>query len=149
MKFSTFEGIQAILQMIQIFITKDGANHGPYTVKVVNEMLLSGELSMLDNAWMDGVDGWIPLDHETFMKIGVVSPLVSEPPSPLPPDPLPSDKRKTKSPVNEPSTGQLAKALADNLLKQGREAIDKVATNEKAKTLRKKASDFKDKLGKN
>lgn len=63
---------------MEIFITRDGQQFGPYTLDDVNAYLASGELSGDDLGWHDGAADWLPL---RTME-GVVAPRSSAPPPP-------------------------------------------------------------------
>jgi hypothetical protein len=133
--------------MSQIYVTKGGINHGPFSVSVLNEKLQGGEFTITDMAWMEGVDGWLLLDDDTFSRVGVKCPAPKNPPPPLPPEPLPSGQAVSGEVSSaEQGTGELAKALAGNLLKRGKQAVEKVASSEGAKNLKKKATELKGKL---
>lgn len=44
-----------------IHIGRDGVQQGPYTQEQVNSMLTSGQLRPTDQAWREGLPGWVPL----------------------------------------------------------------------------------------
>ena len=46
---------------MEIHITKDGQQYGPYNLKAVNGYLASGQLNASDLAWHEGAPGWIML----------------------------------------------------------------------------------------
>jgi hypothetical protein len=63
---------------MEILITRDGQQFGPYTLDDVNAYLASGELNADDMAWHDGMADWLPLRSIE----GVVAPRISAPPPP-------------------------------------------------------------------
>lgn len=46
---------------MEIFVSRDGQQFGPYTLDDVNAYLASGQLSGDDMAWYDGAADWMPL----------------------------------------------------------------------------------------
>lgn len=46
-----------------IHIGRDGVQQGPYTQEQVNAMLAGGQLRPTDQAWREGLPGWVPLSQ--------------------------------------------------------------------------------------
>ena len=80
---------------MEIHITKDGQQYGPYTLEEVNAQLAGGDLSPNDLAWHEGAPGWIMLSAVD----GVVAPAPRTSRSMPPPQPT------SVSPVGAPSGG--------------------------------------------
>ena len=57
--------------MSAIHISKDGQQLGPYSVEQINEMLVQQQAALTDNAWMDGMQGWEPLNSGAFADLGI------------------------------------------------------------------------------
>jgi hypothetical protein len=57
--------------MSAIHISKDGQQLGPYSVEQINEMLSKQQAALTDNAWMDGMQGWEPLNSGAFADLGI------------------------------------------------------------------------------
>ena len=57
--------------MSAIHISKDGQQFGPYSVEQINEMLAQQQVALTDNAWMDGMQGWEPLNSGSFADLGI------------------------------------------------------------------------------
>ena len=57
--------------MSTIHISKDGQQFGPYSVEQINEMLAQQQAVLSDNAWMEGMQGWEPLNSGTFANLGI------------------------------------------------------------------------------
>jgi hypothetical protein len=57
--------------MSAIHISKDGQQFGPYSVEQINEMLAQQQVALTDNAWMEGMQGWAPLNSGTFANLGI------------------------------------------------------------------------------
>jgi competence protein ComGC len=66
---------------MNIHITRDGKQFGPYTLAEVNSSLQAGTLRPEDLAWQDGMADWVPLRTIT----GVSLPSVAQRPPPPPP----------------------------------------------------------------
>jgi len=46
---------------MEIFISRSGQRHGPYSLEQVNAWLISGELNPTDLAWYEGASNWTPV----------------------------------------------------------------------------------------
>lgn len=46
---------------LQIYISRNGERHGPYSIDDINAYLNSGDLMALDLAWFNGINDWVPL----------------------------------------------------------------------------------------
>ena len=57
--------------MSAIHISKDGQQLGPYSVEQINEMLTQQQAALTDNAWMEGMQEWKPLNSEGFANLGI------------------------------------------------------------------------------
>ena len=57
--------------MSAIHISKDGQQFGPYSVEQINEMLAQQQAALTDNAWMEGMQGWEPLQSRVFVNLGI------------------------------------------------------------------------------
>lgn len=57
--------------MSTIHISKDGQQFGPYSVEQINEMLAQQQVALTDNAWMEGMQGWEPLNLGAFAELGI------------------------------------------------------------------------------
>lgn len=66
---------------MEIFVSRDGQQFGPYTLEDVNAYLAFGQLSGDDMAWYDGAADWRPLRSIE----GVSAPRSPAPPPPSPP----------------------------------------------------------------
>ena len=55
--------------MTAVHVTKEGTNHGPFTIQEINTKLASGELSINDNAWFEGSSGWQELSSSQFVEL--------------------------------------------------------------------------------
>ena len=80
---------------MEIHITKDGQQYGPYTLEEVNAQLAGGDLSPNDLAWHEGAPGWIML----AAVAGVVAP------APRASRSMPHPQPTSVSPVGAPSGG--------------------------------------------
>mgnify|MGYP006100080465 CR=1 FL=1 len=58
--------------MRAIHISKNGQQLGPYSVEQINEMLSKQQAALTDNAWMDGMQGWEPLNSGAFADLGII-----------------------------------------------------------------------------
>ena len=63
---------------MDIHITRNGEQHGPYPEASAREMLAAGQLLPTDLAWHAGADGWKPLSE----VLGAAQPPATPPPSP-------------------------------------------------------------------
>jgi len=96
---------------MEIYISRDGVQHGPYSVEEVNDRLASGEVSLDDLAWHEGAAEWLPLRQLFDVEI-VEEPAVEEDSSyePVPepesvrqPEPEPAPELKQEpEPVPDP-----------------------------------------------
>jgi len=66
---------------MNIHITRDGKQFGPYTLAEINDSLQAGSLRPEDLAWQDGMTDWAPL----HTIAGVSLPRVAQRPPPPPP----------------------------------------------------------------
>ncbi len=57
--------------MSAIHISKNGQQLGPYSVEQINEMLAQQQAALTDNAWMEGMQGWEPLNSGAFADLGI------------------------------------------------------------------------------
>jgi len=57
--------------MSAIHISKNGQQLGPYSVEQINEMLAQQQTALTDNAWMEGMQGWEPLNSGAFADLGI------------------------------------------------------------------------------
>ena len=57
--------------MSAIHISKNGQQFGPYSVEQVNEMLAQQQAALTDKAWMEGMQGWAPLNSGAFINLGI------------------------------------------------------------------------------
>jgi len=64
--------------MSAIHISKNGQQLGPYSVEQVNEMLAQQQAALTDNAWMEGMQEWEPLNSEGFANLGIGQSTASE-----------------------------------------------------------------------
>ena len=67
---------------MDIHITRNGEQHGPYPEASAREMLAAGQLQPTDLAWHAGADGWKPLSE--VLGVGA-QPAATPPPPPKPP----------------------------------------------------------------
>lgn len=65
---------------MEIFVSRDGQQFGPYSLDDVNAYLASGQLSGDDVAWYEGAADWMPLRSIE----GITTPRASAPPPPSP-----------------------------------------------------------------
>ena len=68
---------------LQIHITRNGEQHGPYPEANAREMLAAGQLLPTDLAWHAGADGWKPLSE---VLGAATQPPATPPPPPTPPE---------------------------------------------------------------
>ena len=57
--------------MSAIHISKDGQQFGPYSVEQINDMLAQQQAALTDDAWMEGMQGWEPLQSGVFVNLGI------------------------------------------------------------------------------
>ena len=62
---------------MNIYITRNGEQHGPFPEATARQFLAEGQLLPADLAWHEGADGWKPL--------GEVLGAAAQPPAPVPP----------------------------------------------------------------
>ncbi len=48
---------------MEIFITRDGQQHGPYTLEQAQAYVQQGQLLATDLAWREGLSEWVPLSQ--------------------------------------------------------------------------------------
>ncbi|MDB6063812.1 MAG: hypothetical protein JWR26_20 [Pedosphaera sp.] len=65
---------------MEIFVTKNQQQQGPYAADEVRARIVSGQLSESDLGWHKGLPGWVPLAQ--LLASGAVGP-VGTPPIPL------------------------------------------------------------------
>ena len=56
---------------MQIFISKDGQQAGPYSVEDINACLKDGTLLPSDLACQEGMEEWVPLSEMEFSELNV------------------------------------------------------------------------------
>ena len=79
---------------MQIYISRDGEQNGPYSIEDVNTYLKDGTLLPTDLACQEGLDEWVPLDEIQFTGLELKqdqSESVSEPSATHEDPPEPSD----------------------------------------------------------
>jgi membrane protein YdbS with pleckstrin-like domain len=88
---------------MRLWVNQEGTQLGPYSLEEARALVLSGKLSALDWAWVDGDTQWIPLkDVAGFSTL----PSPPAPPTPLPPSPAPSvPSSAATSPTPNPAGG--------------------------------------------
>lgn len=59
---------------MQIHIERGGEAHGPYSLEQVQELLTTGALLAEDNAWYEGLAGWMPLGQVVDMAANEAAP---------------------------------------------------------------------------
>ena len=64
---------------MQIYIERGGATHGPYSLEQVQELLATGALLAVDNAWHEGLAGWMPLGQVVDMAANETVPASAPP----------------------------------------------------------------------
>ena len=74
---------------MQIYVTRNGQQFGPYSEQEAMQYIGTGELSASDLAWCDGMPEWVPLSEIIFSIRQAVRP--------SPPQPVGLGARKTKS----------------------------------------------------
>ena len=57
--------------MSAIYVEKNGQQLGPYSVEQVNEMLTRQEITLSNTGWMEGMQGWEPLNSGAFTELGI------------------------------------------------------------------------------
>ncbi|MDA0725788.1 MAG: DUF4339 domain-containing protein, partial [Verrucomicrobia bacterium] len=57
--------------MSAIYISKNGQQLGPYSVEQINEMLEQQQALLTDDAWMEGMQGWEPINSEAFADLEI------------------------------------------------------------------------------
>ncbi len=62
---------------MQIHISRDGEQFGPYPLEQVNEYLAAGNLLPTDQAWYEGAPGWMPLPAVEGVNAPVFAPAAS------------------------------------------------------------------------
>jgi len=48
---------------MEIYVSKDGAQAGPFPIEEVEKMVAAGEYSAKDSGWHEGLNDWVPLLH--------------------------------------------------------------------------------------
>ena len=67
---------------MQIHISRDGKQFGPYPLEAVQRYLQSGQLVLTDLAWYEGATDWTPLSEVPGVQIPAESPPLPSPPVP-------------------------------------------------------------------
>jgi uncharacterized membrane protein len=57
--------------MSAIYISKNGQQLGPYSVEQINEMLEQQQAVLTDDAWMEGMQGWEPINSGAFADLEI------------------------------------------------------------------------------
>ena len=128
--------------MTAVHVTKEGTNHGPFTIQEINTKLASGELSINDNAWFEGSSGWQELSSSQFVELGVQS---APPPPPAgsggPPPPLPVEK-SPPPPIPSPNSASNEDGMKklDPVIELA--LADGVVTDKEREILYRKADEF-------
>lgn len=71
---STFIGnicTKKVNPVSQIFVNENGEAVGPFSVEQINEKLWSGDITLTDLGWSQGMDQWQPISSEYFEYAGV------------------------------------------------------------------------------
>ena len=58
----------------KVYLVLEKETKGPFSVKEVNEFLVSKKITHKNLAWIKGVKEWISLDDEYFQDIGIIAP---------------------------------------------------------------------------
>jgi hypothetical protein len=66
---------------MQIHIARDGKQLGPFSLEEINRQLAAGTLSVSDNAWYEGISGWVPLSTVPGVSGGAAASSASIPPA--------------------------------------------------------------------
>jgi hypothetical protein len=97
-----------------IYIVKNGARQGPYSIEQVVELIRKGKYSMSDLTWREGMTGWQPIHSLADIVEAVlppyptplkdqpgqsIPPTVTIPPPPLPLQPMTIEGQKPPSTV--------------------------------------------------
>lgn len=80
---------------MQIFISRNNQQHGPYNLDDIQAYLASGHLHSNDLAWYEGVQGWVPLSQIP----GIATPQNRVPPPPPQIVPINQEKLPAKKPI--------------------------------------------------
>ena len=91
---------------MQVFVSRNGQQLGPYSLEVINAGLSSGSFSADDLAWHEGAAAWAPLSTIPGVVIGV---------RPPPPPPLVSGAQGTGLPLASRGA-RLGAAMLDGVL---------------------------------
>ena len=58
----------------KVYLVLEKETKGPFSVKEVNEFLVSKKITHKNLAWIKGVKEWISLGDEYFQDIGIIAP---------------------------------------------------------------------------
>jgi hypothetical protein len=71
---------------MQIHITNNGQQHGPYSIDKINSLIVTGQLSPSNTlAWHEGCQDWIPLEDVPGVRVATSA----QPPPPPPSEAIP------------------------------------------------------------
>lgn len=62
-----------------IYIARDGAQQGPFSIEQINAMLASGQLRPADHAWWEGCTEWVPLQKAPGVALPAAAAAVPAP----------------------------------------------------------------------
>lgn len=95
---------------MQIYVSKNGQQFGPYTKSQLYSYLQSGTFAGTDSAWWNNFPGWKTIDDITFSVDSIMS-TTNRPELPLPMDsvdnPFPTSKKEKIRKVQIVKPGQL------------------------------------------
>jgi hypothetical protein len=83
---------------MEIFISRNGEKHGPYSLEQIQGFLAAGQAQASDQVWFEGVDGWVPLSQIP----GVQLPRMGSVPPPPPQQVAPVAQVTVVSPPKKP-----------------------------------------------
>ena len=66
---------------MQIYIHRDGQQHGPYSIEQAREYLAAGSLAATDLAWYEGAADWAPLGQLKEVSLSTPPPPVTGAPA--------------------------------------------------------------------
>ena len=109
----------------KVYLVLEKETKGPFSVKDVNEFLVSKKITHKNLAWIKGIKEWISLDNEYFQDVGIITPEILENSLGMPPD---YNKRNLLSPQemneDEPSLSELANSFVSTFVKKTKIAVE-------------------------
>lgn len=86
---------------MEIFISRDGRQHGPYSLEQLQQFIAQGQAQLTDSAWYEGLAGWIPLGEVPGVVVAEGEPAIN----PRKKRPMRQGRTRKKRPRRERTTG--------------------------------------------